>query len=198
MSNVSRETLEPLRTYSALIERWNKTINLVGKGDIQALWERHILDCLQMVDMIPANARRLIDLGSGAGLPGIVIALMRPDMTVVLTESDTRKAAFLQNAVVELKIRAELLSYRIETLSIPPAQVVTARALAPLSKLFTYAAPLLTEDGICLFPKGRNVKAELTAAEAEWQMEVESVPSQTDPESVILRIHGIRRVATRD
>ena len=196
MTDVSRETWQALRSYAALIERWNKSINLVGKSDMPALWERHIRDCLQLAELVPPEGGQVIDLGSGAGLPGIVIALARPDLEVALVESDTRKAAFLQNAVAELGIRAQVYPDRIEALALPPAPVVTARALAPLSQLLRYAAPLVAPEGICLFPKGRNTKAELTLAAAEWQMEVESLPSRTDPDAVILRIRRICRVAT--
>ncbi len=196
MTDVSRETWQALQSYAALIERWNKSINLVGKRDMPALWERHIRDCLQLAELVPPEGGQVIDLGSGAGLPGIVIALARPDLEVALVESDTRKAAFLQNAVAELGIRAQVYPDRIEALALPPAPVVTARALAPLSQLLRYAAPLVAPEGICLFPKGRNTKAELTLAAAEWQMEVESLPSRTDPDAVILRIRRICRVAT--
>lgn len=196
MSDVSRETWRALKSYAALIERWNQSINLVGKGDISVLWERHFNDCLQLTELIPPEGGQVIDLGSGAGLPGIVIALARPDLEVVLVESDTRKAAFLQNAVAELGVRARVYPDRIESLTLPPAPVVTARALAPLGQLLRYAAPLVAPEGICLFPKGRNTKTELTLAAAEWKMEVESLPSRTDPDAVILRIRRICRVAT--
>ncbi|MDD2878256.1 MAG: 16S rRNA (guanine(527)-N(7))-methyltransferase RsmG [Acidiphilium sp.] len=192
---VSRETNGPLRTYSASIKKWTGTINLIARKDAtdEVIWRRHILDSLQIVPLIPPGVTRAIDLGSGAGLPGIVVAIERPDLHVTMIESDRRKAAFLQTMVATLGLRATVLPMRIEEVDVAPAELVMARALAPLPGLLDYAAPLLVAGGTCLFLKGRNADAEVLAAEIAWSVVVERFPSQTEAEAVILRISGLRR-----
>jgi 16S rRNA (guanine527-N7)-methyltransferase len=193
MPSVSRETRERLETYAALLLRWNRTINLISRGDEDALWPRHIDDALALVPLLPPEFAFGADLGSGAGLPGLVLAIAtgRP---FHLVESDQRKAAFLREAARETGAAATVHAQRIEQCSVRGAPVVTARALAPLSTLLAWAAPLLAEDGVCLFPKGRGHASELTAASAQWHMHVESFPSPTDPAAVYLRIKDIKRV----
>jgi 16S rRNA (guanine(527)-N(7))-methyltransferase RsmG len=192
---VSRETNEPLRTYSALIKKWTDKINLIARKDAtdEAVWERHILDSRQILPLIPAGVTHAIDLGSGAGLPGMVVAIERPDIHVTMIEADRRKAAFLQTVVAALGLSAAVLPERIEAAVVAPAALVMARALAPLPDLLTYAMPLLAPGGICLFMKGRNAEAEIAAAATDWRMAVERFASQTDPEAMILRISEVRR-----
>lgn len=192
---VSRETNEPLRTYSASIKKWTGKINLIARKDAtdEAIWERHILDSRQILPLIPARVTHAIDLGSGAGLPGMVVAIERPDIHVTMIEADRRKAAFLQTVVAALGLSATVLPERIEAAVVAPATLVMARALAPLPDLLTYAMPLLAPGGICLFMKGRNAEAEIAAAAADWRMAVERFASQTDPEAMILRISEVRR-----
>lgn len=196
-SHVSRETKEPLRSYSAALKTWTRKINLIARKDAteEAIWRRHILDSLQLVPLIPDEVTRIADLGSGAGLPGLVLAIERPDLHVTLIESDRRKAAFLQTMVAELRLNATVLAGRIETASILPVGLVTARALAPLADLLGYAHPLLAEGGLCLFPKGRAAEAELTEAAWQWHMRVERFPSGTDADATIFRISELRRAA---
>ncbi|HQT75044.1 MAG TPA: 16S rRNA (guanine(527)-N(7))-methyltransferase RsmG [Acidiphilium sp.] len=192
---VSRETLVRLETYSALIQRWTARINLVSRKDAGAadIWNRHILDSLQLLPLIPQGAFRAADLGSGGGLPGLVLAIARPDIRFTLIESDRRKAAFLQTAIAELKLAATVLPMRIEQVRLDPVGLVTARALAPLPELLGYAAPLLAPGGKCVFLKGRSAMAELTAACENWHMNAEHVPSLTDPGAMIFRISELRR-----
>ncbi|MCW8307807.1 16S rRNA (guanine(527)-N(7))-methyltransferase RsmG [Acidiphilium sp. PA] len=192
---VSRETNEPLRTYSASIKKWTDKINLIARKDAndEAIWERHILDSRQIVPLIPAGVTRAIDLGSGAGLPGMVVAIERPDIHVSMIEADRRKAAFLQTMVATLGLSATVVAERIEMARIAPVALVMARALAPLPDLLVYAVPLLAPGGVCLFMKGRNAEAEIAAAAADWRMVVERFASQTDPDAMILRISEVRR-----
>lgn len=189
---VSRETVEMLREYVALLLHWNRRINLVGARDEATLWQRHVLDSLQLAALLPARAARGIDLGSGAGFPGLVLAAACR-VPFDLVESDQRKAAFLHEAARRLDVPVAVHAVRIEQARLPPAPLVTARALAPLDRLLTLAAPLLAPGGTCLFPKGETACNELTEAAKQWQMEVERVPSRTHERSVILRIRDPRR-----
>ncbi|MGC8532879.1 MAG: 16S rRNA (guanine(527)-N(7))-methyltransferase RsmG [Acidiphilium sp.] len=191
---VSRETIERLRSFEAELRRWTLRINLIAKADIEHIWARHILDSLQILPLIPTAATDGVDLGAGAGFPGMVLAIARPALRMTLVESDHRKAAFLQHIAAELGVAVRVIAARIEALSLPPVDFVTARALAPLDRLLELAAPWLGPEGFCLFPKGRQGETELTAASARWQMRVSREASRTDPDAVIFRLDGISRV----
>ena len=192
-TGVSRETLARLEGYAALLVKWQKAINLVAPDSLPDLWRRHMLDSAALFPLIPATARVLVDLGSGAGFPGLVLAIMGvPE--VHLVESDTRKCAFLsEGARLFAPGRVTVHRARIEAAPAIAADVVTARALADLPKLLAYAAPFLAPDGICLFPKGRRVEDELTLAKQTWTMAVERVANPADPSGIILRIKGLAR-----
>ena len=190
---VSRETLERLRWFEAELRRWTQRINLIARADVEHIWHRHVLDSVQLLPLIAETITDGIDLGAGAGFPGLVLAIARPGLRMVLVESDQRKAAFLQHVAAALSVDVVVCAARIEKISLAQASMVTARALAPMDRLLGYAAPLLTSDGFCLFPKGRNGEAELTEARRGWQMTVERVSSRTDPEAVIFRLDGVRR-----
>lgn len=181
--------------YIALLLRWNARINLVGRGDQRVLIERHIEDCLQLVPLIPAGVHRAIDVGSGAGFPGLVLAAAT-GICFELIESDRRKAAFLREAARVLRAPASVHPVRIEGAVLPPAELITARAFAPLGTLLAKIVQFLMEGGVGLFPKGTGWESELTDAEREWQMGVERFPSRTAEGAVILRITGLRRVPT--
>ena len=189
---VSRETESRLQDYVALLLRWNARINLVAESTLDAVWQRHILDSLQLLPLLPQGAGSLTDLGSGAGFPGLVLAAASGRETH-LVESDRRKCAFLQEAARTLGLtRAHIHPQRIESAAPPPAAIVTARALAPLPRLLEYAFTKLAPGGIALLPKGRTVDEELTAAAARWTMRVERFPSRTDSAASILRLSEIR------
>lgn len=191
--DVSRETLERLREFEQLIQEWTKRINLISRADAGALWRRHILDCLQLVPLLPDVATSITDLGAGAGLPGMVLAIAT-GIPVTLIDSDQRKAAFLRTAAARLGVKATILCQRIEAAAPPPAPVVTARAVAPLRPLLDLAYPKLTPEGCCLFMKGENAEAELTDALQKWQMKIERFASRTAPSATIFRLSEIRRV----
>ncbi len=181
-----------LSRYAELLLRWNARINLVAPGDLEHIWRRHILDSLQLAPLLPAAAARIVDFGSGAGFPGLILAICT-EHPVTLIESDTRKVSFLREAARQTETRATILNTRIEQADVA-ADVVTARALAPLEQLLDWAAPCLEPNGFCLFLKGRRVAKELTVARAKWHMTIAQTPSQTSPDGVILTLSGIRRL----
>ena len=190
---VSRETAERLADYVDLVRQWNRTINLVSRHDVDHLWDRHVRDSLNLLPHLPPNFTDAIDLGSGGGLPGVVLAIAT-GKPFSLIEADHRKAAFLREATRATGARITVHAIRAETAALPPAELITARALAPLPLLLEWATPLLTPNGVCVFPKGRTVEEELTAARTQWHMRVEQWPSPLDPSARILRLSEISRV----
>jgi 16S rRNA (guanine527-N7)-methyltransferase len=187
-----------LRQLAGLVEKWSAKINLVSKGDLPHIWERHVLDSLALVPLLPAEKKFAIDLGSGAGFPGLVLAIAT-GIPFTLIESDRRKAAFLVEAARVTGAPVTVICERIEVAKTVPAPLVTARALAPLDRLIGLALPHLAPGGVCLFPKGRTAAAELTQARTLWQMEVATFASAANPESSILRLENIRHAgAVRD
>jgi 16S rRNA (guanine527-N7)-methyltransferase len=185
---VSREAEAPqFGLFIALLLRWNRRINLISRADETFVRERHIDDSAQLAALIPPGTERAIDLGSGAGFPGLILAAMT-GIPFDLIEADQRKAAFLMEAGRLLAAPVRVHAVRVEAARLLPAGVVTARALAPLPRLLALAAPLLAPGGICLFPKGAEVESELTLAAAQWHMRVDRIPSRTDPRAAILRI----------
>ncbi len=192
-NGVSRETLEALEQFTALLLRWNRTVNLVSSRDELSLRERHIADSLQLIPLMQPLPARAIDLGSGAGFPGLILALATSSQ-FDLIEADQRKAAFLREAARVTGAPVRIHATRIESAGLAPAPLVTARAVAPLSKLLALAAPLLAPGGHCLFLKGASVASELTDAAAQWHMHVERIPSRTAPDACILRISNPSRV----
>lgn len=189
---VSRETKERLDVFIDLLKHWNSKINLVSPRDIETLWQRHIEDSLQLLPYIPPCAQ-ITDLGSGGGFPGLVIAIATGN-PVTLIESDQRKAVFLREASRICNANAKILAERIEDISLPPADIITARALATLKTLLQWSFPLLKKDGFCLFLKGQKASYELTDASQDWQMTYKCFPSLTSPDGVLLKISEIRRV----
>lgn len=195
---VSRETFERLETFATLLRRWNPKINLVAKSTIKDLWSRHILDSLQVWREVPAGAKKIVDLGSGGGFPGLVIAICaadeRPDAHVKLVESDTRKVTFLRTVLRETDVAATVIAKRIEAVDPINADIITARALTELSGLLGFAKRHLAPSGCCLFPKGKNWRDEIQSARQAWDFSYDAVSSKTDPQAVILRIEGLSRV----
>ncbi len=186
IATVSRETLERLEVYAALLLKWTRAINLIGKATGEQVWTRHIADSLQLWPLKPENASTWIDLGSGGGLPGLVIAACDPDLAVTLVEADQRKAEFLRTAAREMGLSTTVLDRRIEEIPPSPHDVVSARALAPLARLLALAHPFHAKGGIALFPKGRMADSELTEAKASWHISGDALPSRTDPAGRIL------------
>lgn len=181
-----------LTIYAKLIAHWSPRINLVAPRDLPRLWDRHITDAAQLVPLIPPAARSIADLGSGAGLPGLVLAILT-GLPTHLVERDRRKAAFLREAVRATAATATV--HAADAATLPPlhADLVTARALAPLPALLPLVAVHLAPGGAVLLPKGAAVEAELTAAAPLWTMRVERFPSRTDPAATILRLTEVAR-----
>lgn len=188
--DVSCETMARLAEYAARLRRWNKTINLVARSTLSDLWNRHIADSAQLADLAP-DTPRWLDLGSGAGLPGLIVAALRPDCEVELVESDTRKCAFLGEAARAMGISVRITNARIETAASGPSPVISARALAPLPRLFDLAWRFSRADTCFLFPKGARVDMELASVEGAWRFKLDRTRSRTDPDGVILRIQGL-------
>lgn len=193
--DVSRETRTALEAFVSLLLRWNQTVNLIARADEAAIWERHIVDCLQLAPLMRPLPDRAIDLGSGAGFPGLVLSIATA-VPFDLIEADKRKAAFLREAIRRTRAPAQVHPVRIEEAKLEPAALITARALAPLPKLLHLAAPLLVPGGICLFLKGQSVEAELTQAASQWHMQAELIVSQTSTDARILRISNLSRVTS--
>ncbi len=192
--DVSRETMERLRIYAALIERWNRRINLVAPSTLPDLWGRHIADSLQLWPLRPEPCSSWVDLGSGGGLPGLVIAACAAESgspTVSFVESDSRKSAFLATAAHEMGLAVSVHTDRIEALPPQRADIVSARALAPLLRLLPLALRHGHPDSIYLFPKGTQARTELTAAATRWHTRVDQIASRTDPGATILRMSHI-------
>ncbi|MCE2565412.1 16S rRNA (guanine(527)-N(7))-methyltransferase RsmG [Komagataeibacter sp. FNDCF1] len=191
--DVSRETHARLERYADILLRWNQKINLVSPHDLPHLWSRHMADSLQLAELIPPGGVSLVDMGSGGGFPGLVIACAT-DACVTLIESDQRKAAFLREAARVAGVQVTVCAQRLEKADVQPAQVVTARALAPLPLLLEWGSRFLRPDGFCLFLKGRSAEEELTTARAGWHMATTRIPSRTNADGVILELSDIRRV----
>jgi 16S rRNA (guanine527-N7)-methyltransferase len=193
--NVSRETFQKLELLERELRRWQAIKNLVGPATLDQIWERHIVDSLQLLNLAP-NAGTWLDLGSGAGFPGLVLAIAGAErgLNVHLVESNSRKCAFLRHIVRLTGAPAKVHEARLEAVLpdfIGKADVVSARALASLAMLLDWTAPLLKAGTMGLFPKGRDAEIELTEARKKWTFEAEILPSQTDPEARILRITSI-------
>jgi 16S rRNA (guanine527-N7)-methyltransferase len=185
------ETLAKLRAYESLVIRWSARINLVSRADLENLWPRHIEDSLALIPHIPATTTHAIDLGAGAGFPGLVLAIAT-NIPFTLIESDKRKCAFLLDAARELSAPAKVLNTRIEDAKTPPAPLITARALAPLDKLLALAHPHLAPNGTCLFPKGATADQEIAGAETHWHMHLERCKNASDPQGAILKVSHLR------
>jgi 16S rRNA (guanine527-N7)-methyltransferase len=193
IANVPRETMARLEAYVALLAAWNRRINLVGANTLGDVWRRHILDSAQLFPLLPEKTRIVVDLGSGAGLPGLVLAIMGVGQ-VHLIESDQRKAAFLREAkrVTEAH-NVTIHAQRAEKMGAFKADAVVARAVAPLHQLLYIAEPFLTSHSLCLFLKGKAAEAELTEARKTWQMKAETLQSRTDPAGIVLRLEAVSR-----
>jgi 16S rRNA (guanine527-N7)-methyltransferase len=206
---VSRQTLDRLATYERLLRHWQKTINLVAPSTLDAIWHRHFADSAQIVRLAPAAVRSWVDLGSGAGFPGLVVAILLADSPsprlrgegmsaprITLIESDSRKCAFLREVARRTGITVDILSTRIEQATtqakVEPPEVVSARALAPLDRLLGLAAPLFTPSTVGVFLKGRDAALEIETAAKAWTFAVEMVPSITETTGRVVVIRDLQ------
>lgn len=191
--HVSRETMERLERFVCELKKWQVKINLVSQKSLEDVWRRHIQDSAQLFQLIP-NRSTILDLGSGAGFPGLVLAIMGGGrLKVHLVESDQRKAAFMREAARQVGADVMIYPQRIEKLAPFPVNFVTSRALSSLADLLEFSAPFMMEGSRCLFLKGKSWQEELTSAKEKWMMRAEHIQSRTDPEGVILNLSEVRR-----
>jgi 16S rRNA (guanine527-N7)-methyltransferase len=198
-SSVSRETMERLRAFEALLLKWQKSINLVSAGTLTHLWQRHFWDSAQLVALAPSETKRWLDLGSGAGFPGLVVAALLRERTgfqMDLVESDQRKCAFLREAARIMDIPVRIHAVRIEHFTLGSEGVmpdlISARALAPLGQILAWASPFWGKATIGLFPKGKGAMDELTESRKGWIFEAEAVASLSDPSGSVLKLWGLK------
>jgi len=193
--DVSRETIAYLEDFAALTTKWTPKINLIAQSTVNDIWNRHIVDSAQLYKFAPSNFRHWVDLGSGGGFPGIVMAIIgkekAPRARFTFIESDLRKSTFLRTAVREYGLNVTVISERIERADPQHANVVSARALAPLSGLLCHVVRHMKDDGICLLHKGKQADQEIADARRNWSFQLEDHASITDPEARLLAIQRI-------
>ena len=185
--NVSRETINQFEAYLELLKKWQRQINLVANSTLVDVWQRHILDSAQLARFYPPNTKKILDVGSGAGFPGLVLAILG-DVEVDLVESDQRKAIFLSTVINSLSLPAKVYNQRIEILPNLAPDVITARALAPVPKLLKLVENQLSPGAVCLFLKGASVEDELTNLESYSTMTFKCYPSLSGPNGIILEL----------
>lgn len=190
--DVSRETLERLVEFEAMLRQWQKTINLVSTNTLNDVWRRHFLDSGQLCQLM-SGVRHIVDIGSGGGFPGLVVAIMSGSH-VTMVESDGRKAAFLREASRATAADTSVLVGRAEVLEAIPADAITVRAVAPLVRLLPLVERWLKPGGNCYLLKGASVEDELTDASRFWDINYDLVPSLSDPTGSVLRVKEFQRV----
>lgn len=196
--DVSRETVDRLNDFGELVKKWNPAINLISKSSVATIWRRHIEDSAQIYPLVPSAALNCVDVGSGGGFPAIVLSIiskeLAPERHFTLIESDQRKSAFLREAARSFQLNVEIIPDRAEAIAPIGANLVTARALAPLTVLLSVAQRHLAPGGVCLFPKGGAHLEEIAEAKKEWFFECLPISSKTGDNGVILKIQDIRHV----
>tara|TARA_B100000676_G_scaffold246968_1_gene250021 strand:- start:385 stop:1044 length:660 start_codon:yes stop_codon:yes gene_type:complete len=190
--NVSRETLARLKKFVDFLLNWQRSINLIGPGTVDNIWHRHVLDCGQLVRYLPDCPGTVLDIGSGAGLPGIILAILGvPNIRMI--EADAKKCVFLREAARISETRVEIVEARAEQAVCEPAEIVTARAVAPLSRLLELTEPYIKPNTICFFFKGRNYKHELIDLKNNWKLQMETHRSLTERDGIILKLTSVSR-----
>ena len=196
--DVSRETLLKLRAYEASLQEWQNKFNLVSKSSLDDAWNRHFVDSMQLFKFIPQSAQSLYDFGSGAGFPGMVLAIMAADKTpylkVSLIESIGKKTLYLKHVSEICSVNVEIFNQRIESLPKNKVDVITSRAMTSLSDLLGYAYPFCKKETVCIFPKGKKHQEEIDEAKKHWQFECQIHPSETSSEGVILVITKLAKL----
>ena len=200
--NVSRETFSKLESYCQSLQEWQQKFNLVSKNSLNDIWKRHIEDSAQLFEYIPSSAEQLLDIGSGAGFPGMVIAIMAaektPYLNITMTDSIMKKTVYL-NHVREITglSNVDILNCRVEKLD-RKFDVITARAVAPLDELFVYSSQLLSKNGICIFPKGLSYQDEISVAKQKWNFDIQAFCSKTSEDGKILIVSNIVKKGIND
>ena len=196
--NVSRETFDKLKHYQSMLTEWQSKFNLVSSSTLDDAWNRHFLDSVQLFQYIPNQAKVLYDFGSGAGFPGMVLAIMAnekmPDLQVSLIESTTKKTLYLNAVKSKTNTNVTILNDRIENLQLPKADVITSRAMASLTELLGYAYKFCKKESVCIFPKGKKYAEELSEAHKRWKFKCQIVASTQSDEGKILIITNLSKV----
>lgn len=197
LRDVSCETIDRLKSYVAALDKWNKTINLVSPATMPDVWVRHVKDSAQLWNLTARKWSHWVDIGSGGGLPGLVISILAkelaPTTKVTLIESDQRKAVFLRAVARDLDLTTKVITDRVERVERLGADVMSARALAPLKDLLPNANLHLAATGEAIFPKGRSVDVELAEAKHKWSFDYDKYPSSSDPKATVLVVRNISR-----
>ena len=195
--NVSRETFDKLKHYQSMLIEWQDKFNLVSSSTLEDAWNRHFLDSAQLFSLIPNQAKILYDFGSGAGFPGMVLAIMAnekmPNLQVSLIESTTKKTLYLNAVKAETNTNVTILNDRIEKLRLPQADVITSRAMASLTELLGYAYRFCKKESLCIFPKGKKYAEELAEAHKHWKFKCQIIASSQSDEGKILVITDLSK-----
>jgi 16S rRNA (guanine527-N7)-methyltransferase len=196
-SNVSRETFEKLEKYVELVLKWQKSVNLISNSTISQIWERHVCDSVQLINLMDINNNKFFDIGSGAGFPGLVLAIIlqekNPEAVVELVESDRKKCLFLNEVKRQLGLNVKISNQRIENLDDNKYDVITSRALASLDKLFDYVYRFCDLDTKLIFPKGENFEKEILDAKENWVFSCKIEVSKTNDKAVVLIIENLHK-----
>lgn len=190
--SVPRETMARIEAFAGLLRAENEHQNLVSKASLDHIWLRHIADSAQLLRFAPSPAASWVDIGTGAGFPGFIVALLHPG-PVTLVEERRRRADFLRRAAESLGLAVEIIAGRAERVPPRPFEVISARALAPLGRLLQLGTGFSTDKSIWLLPKGRNAETELAELDPSWQGSFRLEPSVTDPDARIVVARGVRR-----
>lgn len=195
--SVSRETIEHLKAYETSLREWQNKFNLVSSASLEDSWNRHFLDSMQLFKYIPQDVQTLYDFGSGAGFPGMVLAIMAKEKTpylkVSLIESIKKKTLYLKHVAEMTGANVEVLNERIENLPRQKADVITSRAMTALDGLLGYAFPFCGKKTLCIFPKGKKYAEEIAEARKHWKFDCQAMPSEYSDEGVILLINNLSK-----
>lgn len=193
--NVSHETFAKLENYHQSLVEWQQKFNLVANSTLENAWERHFEDSAQLFRFIPKEAKTLVDIGSGAGFPAMVLGIMAaelsPQLRITLVESVNKKTLYLNHVKELTEAPVNILNRRIENLKEKKFDVITARAVINLKDLLGYAHPLFRKNTLAIFPKGKNYEEEIVLARKDWFFDVETVSSTTSDEGVVLLIRNL-------
>lgn len=196
--NVSRETFDKLKSCQTMLGEWQQKFNLISSNTLEDSWNRHFLDSAQLFPLLPKDAEVMYDFGSGAGFPGMVLAIMAnekmPHLQVTLVESTTKKTLYLNAVREQLGVRVNVLNDRIEKLPAAKADVITSRALASLNELLGYAVRFCKPETVCIFPKGKKYAEELAEAHRCWRFKCQILPSRQSEEGRILVITNLSKI----
>ena len=191
--NVSRETVQKLHEFVELLTSWNQKMNLVSRNSLDCVWERHVLDSVQLIKYIPTSITHLLDIGSGSGFPAVVLAILMqekiPEAKVTMVESIAKKTMYLKDVCGKLNLdNANIINSRVESISMPAADIITARAVASLDILCGYTAKIGSNKTESLFLKGRSYETELAEAQKNWKFDLQVCPNKYCDDGVILKL----------